>query len=135
LEIGEEGRAGIVTEGRQGGHALGREGEGLARRFLEKKGYRVVTTGYRLFRGEIDIIAYDRDVLVFVEVKTRRDTDLGRPEEAVTPAKQRQIRRIAQGYLMEKDLVESEIPCRFDVLAVMPAPDGTFAVTHYENAF
>ena len=124
-----------MTEDERGGHALGRKGEDLARRYLEKKGYRVVTTGYRLFRGEIDIIAYDRDTLVFVEVKTRRDAALGRPEEAVTSAKQRQIRRIAQGYLMEKELVESEIPCRFDVLSIMPDPDGTFAVTHYENAF
>ena len=124
----------MTGEGRRG-QALGREGEALARRFLEKKGYRIVTTGYRLFRGEIDIIAYDRDILVFVEVKTRRDADLGRPEEAVTSSKQRQIRRIAQGFLMEKELVEAKIPCRFDVLAVMPDPDGTFAVTHYENAF
>jgi len=124
-----------MTEDERRGHALGREGEEFARRFLEKKGYRVVTTGYRLFRGEIDIIAYDRETLVFVEVKTRRDAGLGRPEEAVTPAKQRQIRRIAQGYLMEKDLAESEIPCRFDVLAILPAPDGRLAVTHYENAF
>lgn len=124
-----------MTEDERRGHALGREGENAARRFLEKKGYRVVATGYRLFRGEIDIIAYDRDILVFVEVKTRRDSTLGRPEEAVTPAKQRQIRRIAQGYLMEKEMAESEIPCRFDVLAVLPAADGRFAVTHYENAF
>ncbi len=124
-----------MTEERPDGHALGRAGEDLARRFLEKKGYRVVTTGYRLFRGEIDIIAYDRDVLVFVEVKTRRDGDLGRPEEAVTAAKQRQIRRIARGYLLEKDLVESKTPCRFDVLSILPDPDGSLAVTHYENAF
>lgn len=124
-----------MTEDRRGGHALGRQGEDLARRFLEKKGYRVVTTGYRLFRGEIDIIAFDRETLVFIEVKTRRDAALGRPEEAVTAAKQRQIRRIAQGYLMEKDLVESGLPCRFDVLSIMPDLDGRLAVTHYENAF
>jgi putative endonuclease len=124
-----------LTENRRGGHALGGQGEDLARRYLEKKGYRVVTTGYRLFRGEIDIIAYDRQTLVFVEVKTRHDAALGRPEEAVTAAKQRQIRRIAQGYLMEKDLVESGLPCRFDVLSIMPDPDGHLAVTHYENAF
>lgn len=112
---------------------LGRTGEGIARRHLERKGYRIVAEGYRLHRGEIDLVAADGETLVFVEVKTRRGPDLGLPEEAVTPAKQRQIRRVAREYLMEKGL--GDVVCRFDVLAVERAPDGSYEIRHYEDAF
>ena len=72
--------------------SLGREGERLAAEYLEKKGYKVVASRFRLFHGEIDLIAWDGDTLVFVEVKARTSDDFGLPEESVTPAKQRQRR-------------------------------------------
>jgi putative endonuclease len=86
-----------------------------------------------MLRGEIDIIASDRKTLVFVEVKTRSRPDFGRPEEAVTPAKQKQIRKIAQAYLIKKRL--GEVECRFDVLSLLFDPDQGFAVHHIKNAF
>lgn len=122
-----------MTEDRLTPRALGLKGEAIALAALRKKKYAVVETGYRLFRGEIDIIAYDGTTLVFVEVKTRAGTEFGRPEEAVTPAKQSQIRRIARGYLAAKGLGDAD--CRFDVVAVLFTDDGRWTLTHFEDAF
>jgi putative endonuclease len=114
-------------------HALGRRGEELALEYFRRKGLRIVEGGFRLFRGEIDIIAYDGDTLVFIEVKTRATTEFGLPEEAVTPAKQSQIRKIARGFLIDRGLGEPD--CRFDVLAILVPEDGDPVITHYEDAF
>ena len=118
---------------RYSGHVLGKKGEEIAVNYLQKKGYRIVERGYRRFRGELDIIALDRAILVFVEVKTRAGTEFGLPEEAVIPAKQNQIRRIAQGYIMERGLGDSN--CRFDVLAILFNDEGHPLITHFEDAF
>lgn len=115
--------------------AFGRTGEDAAADYLGRCKYRVVERGFRLFRGEIDIIAYDGLTLVFIEVKTRRQEDFGLPEEAVNAAKQRQIRKVAEGYLMVKNLPESRTPCRFDVLSVIPDDVRGFQVRHIKNAF
>lgn len=122
-----------MTEDEYSGHALGKKGEKIAVDYLKKKGYRIVERGYRLFRGELDIIAYDQETLVFAEVKTRAGTEFGHPEEAVTPAKQNQIKRIAQGYLMERGLGDPN--CRFDVLAILINGDDNAVITHFEDAF
>ena len=114
-------------------HELGRRGEEFALEYLKKKGYRIVDRGFRLFRGELDIIAYEGQTLVFVEVKTRMDTEFGAPEEYVTPAKQRQIRKIAEGYLAIKTLVDIE--CRFDVISLLSDEKEGFKVQHFRNAF
>jgi putative endonuclease len=114
-------------------HALGRKGEEMALEYFRRKGYRVVERGYRQFRGEIDLIAYDGPTLVFIEVKTRATTEFGLPEEAVTSMKQSQIRKIARGFLLDRRLGEPD--CRFDVLSIL-APEGIDPIiTHYENAF
>jgi putative endonuclease len=63
---------------------LGSKGEDLAVRFLEKKGYRILSRNFRTPVGEIDVIAEDRNTLVFIEVKTRTDDSFGHPFEAVT---------------------------------------------------
>jgi len=122
-----------MTEDRYSGHVLGKLGEEIAADYLQKKGYRIIERGFRLFRGELDIIAYDGNTLVFVEVKTRAGTEFGLPEEAVTPAKQKQIKRIAQGYLMERGLGDPD--CRFDVLSILIKGDEGRTITHFEDAF
>ena len=86
-----------------------------------------------MYKGEIEIIAYDRDTLVFVEVKTRRNYKYGRPEEAVTPAKQQQIRKIAQAFLTKNHI--KDIKCRFDVLALRYDMDKKFKIEHFIDAF
>ncbi len=114
-------------------HALGRSGEEAAAAYLRKKRFRLVCRGFRFQRGEIDIIAYDRDTIVFVEVKTRRGTEFGPPEESVTTFKQRQIRRLAEAYLMLNNL--GDTPCRFDILALSPEGKRGYRVHHIPDAF
>ena len=88
---------------------------------------------FRLHRGEIDIIAYDRKTLVFVEVKTRKRKTFGLPEEAVTPVKQRKIRRLADAFLALNGLRDTE--CRFDVLSLQVDENGRWDIRHIKNAF
>lgn len=112
--------------------AVGERGEKLARRFLERRGCRVIETNHRSRLGEVDIICREGDAIVFVEVKTRTSTRFGRPAEAVTPAKQARLHRLAQEYLIAHGLEDSDI--RFDVLAVELGPEGE-TVEHIPGAF
>lgn len=97
--------------------ASGKTSEDLAVEFLIAKGMRVVKRNFHFGRvGEIDIIAEDGQTLVFIEVKARSSTLYGTPEEAVTLAKQRAIRKVAQGYLYTHGITDRE--CRFDVIAI-----------------
>jgi putative endonuclease len=114
-------------------HDLGMWGEDLAAKFLSKKGYKIVARGYRFHRGEIDIIAHDRRSLVFVEVKTRTSVNFGQPEESVTPSKQRQLRKIAQAYLVVNSL--HDVACRFDIVSLWLDKEGNPHMTHILNAF
>jgi putative endonuclease len=95
---------------------FGKTGETIAARFLRKMGYRILEQNYRTVLGEIDIIARDRDTLVFVEVKARTSGRYGNPKSAVTPRKQRKISMVALHYL--KSTAQSRIKARFDVVAI-----------------
>jgi len=91
-------------------------GEKLARDFLEKRGYRILETNYRCPHGEIDIVARQKDYLVFVEVRAKTSLDFGSPEESITPAKQERMRAAAFHYQQTHD----DLPplWRIDVVAV-----------------
>ena len=78
-------------------------GEKLARDFLEKRGYHILETNYRCPHGEIDIIARDKESLVFIEVRTRRSAEFGSPEESITPAKKENLRATAYHYQQNHD--------------------------------
>ena len=95
---------------------LGKAGEDLACRELRSRGYAVVARRYRTRAGEIDIVARDGGTVVFVEVKTRRTTRFGTPQEAVTWRKRARLRAMATDYLSRHGLTDS--PCRFEVVAV-----------------
>ena len=112
--------------------ALGRFGEDLAREQLKDCGYKILTTNYRCPFGEIDVIARDGDVLVFVEIKTRRDKSLGRVKEAVNIRKQRHISKVALAYMKSHNLWGSK--ARFDVVAV-GLLDGEKEIEIIKNAF
>ncbi len=96
--------------------ALGSFGEDLASERLQDCGYRIVTTNYRCSFGEIDIIARDGDVLVFVEIKTRKNRSLRAVKEAVNSRKQRQISKVALAYMKANNLWGTR--ARFDVVAI-----------------
>jgi len=129
----ESSNARLTTKSRPTPHTLGTAGEEAAARYLKKKKYRVVVHNFRFHRGEIDLIAYDRKTLVFFEVKTRRGMRFGLPEESVTPAKQQQIRKIAEAYLMTHNM--RDVPCRFDILSVSFDERIGLDIRHFENAF
>ena len=95
---------------------LGKLGEDLACAELERRGYAVLARRYRTRFGEIDIIARDNDVTVFVEVKARTGDEFGGGAAAVTAFKQRRITQMAVDYLSRHRLHDR--PCRFDVVAV-----------------
>jgi len=77
---------------------VGKLGEKAARKFLKKRGYRIRETGFRCPRGEIDIIAQQKDYLVFVEVRTKSNLDFGTPEESITQAKKKKLVTLALTY-------------------------------------
>lgn len=106
-----------MKSGASSNRRRGALGEDVAAAFLRQNGYEIVEQNYYHQHGEIDIIAREGKVLVFVEVKARRSDRFGAPEEAVTPKKQEMLRRTAEGYIVERNIGECD--CRFDVVAVM----------------
>lgn len=111
--------------------ATGRVGESFAEAALKNKGYTILEQNFGSKFGEIDIIAKDKDVLVFVEVKTKIGEEFGLPEEMVGPGKLQKIRHMATVYMKGK-----EIPCRIDVVAIVLDDKNTvIRLTHYENVY
>lgn len=96
----------------------GRRYEQAAARYLEQQGLRILERNYRCRQGEIDLIAQDGRVLVFVEVKYRKTAAKGEPAEAVTPLKQQRIRSVASYYLYSRRHGE-DAPCRFDIIGIL----------------
>jgi putative endonuclease len=113
-------------------HALGLAGEEAAARHLEAMGLRVVERRWRCRAGEIDLVAEDGDVLVFVEVKARGGDGYGSPAEAVNPRKRHRLATLASWYLVERKAHDR--PCRFDVVEVVPHPSGD-EIRHLPDAF
>ena len=111
---------------------FGEAGEAIAARHLKKNGYRIIEKNYRTQLGEIDLIAKDKDTIVFVEVKSRRSRHFGNPKAAVTPQKQRKISMVALQYL--KATRRSNASARFDVAAVTITRDKPL-VEIIKNAF
>lgn len=112
------------------GRILGDRGERAAAAHLKRQGMRVLLRNYRVACGEIDLIARDGDVLVFVEVKARRR---GVPAEAVTPEKQRRLTLAALHFQKRYGLLEQR--CRFDVVSVLWPERGEPVIEHYRDAF
>ena len=111
---------------------LGQTGESLAAWYLKKNGYNIIEQNYRTPLGEIDIIAREKKIIVFVEVKSRRSNRFGNPKWAVTPQKQRKISRVALQYL--KSTRQMNISARFDVVAVSSNRDEP-RIEIVKNAF
>ncbi|OPY58193.1 MAG: hypothetical protein A4E55_01088 [Pelotomaculum sp. PtaU1.Bin035] len=113
---------------------LGRQGEETAAQYLEKNGYSILCKNYRCRFGEIDVVAMDGDILVFVEVRSNSGDQFGLAEESITGRKQGKLRKLAWQYLKKAGKTNCE--CRFDVIAILF--DGESKVKrleHIENAF
>lgn len=95
----------------------GTGGENLAAQYLERREFRIVERNYRAKCGEVDIIARNKGVLYFFEVKARGPGSLIDPIEAVTPQKMRRVRRAAEHYLMKHPRLE-RVPCSFGVIGI-----------------
>jgi len=100
-----------------GSLGFGKAAEDAAARFLKAKGYKILERNYRNKFGEIDIIAEQKRVICFIEIKARHALDFGFPQEAVTGRKQRQISKVALWYLKSRKLLDQ--PARFDVLGLL----------------
>ncbi len=114
---------------------LGRSGEQVAAKHLERLGFDVLERNYRTRWGELDLVAYDGRTLVFCEVKARR-VGAGGPFEALHPGKQRRVRRMAASWLAERSDRPRAPDLRFDAIGVTIDGRGRLvAVDHLEGAF
>jgi putative endonuclease len=114
-------------------HALGRRGEDIAHRFLRRSGIVVVARNYRMSSGagEVDLIGWEGDTLVFVEVKSRQTEAYGAPDRAIGPQKEFSLIRAAREYARHAEVPWSRV--RFDVVNVVFTTPP--AVTHFRNVF
>ena len=96
--------------------ARGRPGELLAEKFLRKKGYEILERNFRCSLGEIDLIAKEGGEIVFLEVKSRKGTAFGFPEEQITWKKRRKLWRLAEFYLKR---CRQDSPARIDIVSVL----------------
>lgn len=114
---------------------LGAWGEALAAEYLRKKRYKILASGYRSRFGEVDLIASNKQFLVFVEVKLRKSADFAKALEYVDHKKQDKLRKTASIYLSENP---TRLQPRFDVIEIY-APEGTATarpeINHMEDAF
>ena len=108
-------------------------GERIACEFLGRNGYKILETNYRCPDGEIDIIAQQKDTLVFIEVRTKKDRRFGTPEESVTLEKQERLRKLAEQYgQTHENLPEA---WRIDVVAIQVESNGKLTrIEIIENA-
>ena len=114
--------------------AIGSRAEDLAATLLEARGYRIVERNWRRPEGELDLVAEDRGVLVFVEVRSRTGEERGHPLETVNARKRARVARAARLYLAIAQPAATDF--RFDVVGITFARDGAPpAITHVEDAF
>lgn len=109
---------------------IGKWGEEIAAEYLTQRGYEIVARNIRTPYGEIDVIAKQNDIIIFVEVKTRTSNTMGLPEEAITPRKREHMLAAADHYAAENKIDHWQI----DVVAIEGKPDTTPKITHFENA-
>lgn len=110
----------------------GAKGEQIAVNFLQEKGYTILHTNWRFGKKEIDIIALVNNLLIFIEVKTRRNFDFGFPEEAITKSKEQYLKTAAEGFLEAFPLYQKS---RFDIVSVILDGSDLIEIKHFEDAF
>ena len=112
----------------------GAAGEAIARRYLRRKGYRIIDSNWSTRLGELDIIAKQADMLVFVEVKTRRGANTESALASITPVKHERMLKAVYQFLHDHDM-DSQTQWRIDVIAVALPAQGAPRIDHVEDAF
>lgn len=113
---------------------IGNYGEELALTYLKDKGYRIISRNFRNKYGEIDLICKLKDLLIFIEVKSRFSSLYGSPLEAVTYFKQKQILKLCKLYIMKNNLYN--LNCRFDVIEIyFNINNDLYSINHIIDAF
>lgn len=112
-------------------HEVGKIGENISTKYLEQIGYEILQRNFECKQGEIDIIAKDKEEIVFVEVKTRANMLYGKPKEAVDTIKQKHIYKSAEFYIYIKHL--ENLPVRIDVIEVYKKKEK-YILNHIKNA-
>jgi len=105
------------ADGKKMNKLVGNVGEAIAKNYLKNKGYEILAVNFVNKIGEIDIIARQKDTIVFVEVKMRSNLYKGAPREAVNGFKQRRVRQVAEGYLKFNNMLD--VSCRFDCIEIV----------------
>ena len=109
---------------------IGKWGEETAAEYLTQHNYEIIARNVRTPYGEIDIIARQGDVTIFVEVKTRTSNKMGLPEESITPRKRQHMLTAADHYAAENEIDHWQI----DVIAIEGKPGSKSVITYFENA-
>jgi len=109
---------------------IGKWGEDIAAEYLTQRGYEIVARNIRTPYGEIDVIAKQNDIIIFVEVKTRTSNTMGLPEESITPRKRDHMLAAADHYAAENKINHWQI----DVVAIEGKPGAIPKITYFENA-
>lgn len=111
---------------------IGMSGEKIARKYLEKKGYKIIETNFYCRFGEVDIIAQFNEELIFCEVKTRKQIKYGMAAESIDCCKRKHIYKVAEFYIYLYRLYN--LPISFDVIEVYIFEDKETRVEHIKNA-
>ena len=120
-----------MTAGEQSSLSTGLKGEAIARKFLQKKGYRIIKQNFRTKYSEIDLIAEDRNMLVFIEVRTKTNERFGCPEQTINKKKINRLIRSAEAYAAYNGYPGS---FRIDAICVvLGQADSARRITHYKS--
>jgi putative endonuclease len=111
---------------------LGKEGESIAKQYLEDKGYEILDENWTYGKAEIDLIVYQNGIMIFVEVKSRSSVAFGDPEDFVHKAKQIQMELAANAYI---ELMNHQNDVRFDIIAITFTKNKNYNLNHIEDAF
>lgn len=112
---------------------IGNEGEDIAAAYLESKDWLIFDRNYFFEKAEVDIVATDRNYIIFVEVKYRTNTYFGEPEDFITPKKEENIRKAAEAWLYERKM-ETAV-ARFDVLSIVQERNEAPQIKHFKDVF
>ena len=111
---------------------FGAKGEIIAQEHLKKKGYEILECNWRFKKAEIDVICQKDDVLIFVEVKTRKSDYFGKPEEFVSKKKEKLMFLAANEYMEQ---INHDWEIRFDIISIIAPRDGEVELNHFQDAF